>query len=268
MLKVNLEQKLLDINNKKNVKEEKLLKQAKEILDTASKAPKMNETGDFGLLFKSSIKTSKSLIEEKTGKDYNKEKFGNNLFTHSQITSISERYHLKFLPMVKEANMRMGYGEELFQVDDYDFRRFYANKYKGTMGPETSQKIDAFKKLYNNPTSIENYYIVAPASSFTLTPEPVDPLLFYYLGGDQYVLIDKWGKDLNVTRRIWAFLGNNLAIIIGLILSLILLYAFNLDEPTNRSMFVVMAPIVVIMTLSVILRLKQNTFTKYLQNYD
>ncbi|AUC15056.1 hypothetical protein BTO06_07865 [Tenacibaculum sp. SZ-18] len=101
------------------------------------------------------------------------EKIDNNRIFHiSQIRNICMQYRLKFL--------------------DTSF-------FKGDYPSETISKINELER--NHDIEIQGYKIIAPSILFKLKKAD-DPLLFAPIGNNLYYLIDKWGNDINATRKI------------------------------------------------------------------
>ena len=101
------------------------------------------------------------------------EKIDNNRIFHiSQIRNICLEYRLKFL--------------------DTSF-------FKGDYPKETISKINELER--NHDIQIQGYKIIAPSILFKLKKAD-DPLLFAPIGNNLYYLIDKWGNDINATRKI------------------------------------------------------------------
>lgn len=98
------------------------------------------------------------------------------IFHISQIKTICIHYRLKFLS---------------------------TSFFKGDYPAETISKINELENTHN--IKIEEFKIVAPSILFKLKKAD-DPLLFAPLGNDLYYLIDKWGNDINLSRKIkyWA----------------------------------------------------------------
>lgn len=113
------------------------------------------------------------------------------IFHRSQIKSICDKYHLKFLS---------------------------PRYYQGTVDGELANRITNFETAYGVRCGSSNTKIVAPASSFKLQERPKDPLFFYSLGDGYYYLIHKWGNDLNIFRRMIPLFTNVLfcSLLIGL----------------------------------------------------
>lgn len=96
----------------------------------------------------------------------------NRIFHISQIRNICMQYRLKFL--------------------DTSF-------FKGDYPSETISKINELER--NHDLEIQGYKIIAPSILFKLKKAD-DPLLFAPIGNNLYYLIDKWGNDINVVRKL------------------------------------------------------------------
>ncbi len=96
----------------------------------------------------------------------------NRIFHISQIRNICMQYRLKFL--------------------DTSF-------FKGDYPSETISKINELERKHD--IEIQGYKIIAPSILFKLKKAD-DPLLFAPIGNNLYYLIDKWGNDINVARKL------------------------------------------------------------------
>ncbi|MCH2032735.1 MAG: hypothetical protein MK202_04360 [Tenacibaculum sp.] len=96
----------------------------------------------------------------------------NRIFHISQIRKICMQYRLKFL--------------------DTSF-------FKGDYPSETISKINELERKHD--LEIQGYKIIAPSILFKLKKAD-DPLLFAPIGNNLYYLIDKWGNDINVARKL------------------------------------------------------------------
>ena len=94
---------------------------------------------------------------------YNK----NDVYDLKSIKSIAVKYRLRFLP---------------------------TKYFKNEIPQEAIFKTKYLEK--NNNTSIKNFHILAPATSFDLEDVNKDPLLFAPLKNGKYLLIHQWGTDL------------------------------------------------------------------------
>ncbi len=81
--------------------------------------------------------------------------------------------------------------------------RFLPTKYfKNEIPQEAIFKTKNLEK--KNNTSIKNFHILAPATSFDLEDVNKDPLLFAPLSNGKYLLIHQWGTDLSWFKRLTA----------------------------------------------------------------
>ena len=81
--------------------------------------------------------------------------------------------------------------------------RFLPTKYfKNEIPQEAIFKIKSLEK--KNNTTIKNFHILAPATSFDLEDVNKDPLLFAPLKDGKYLLIHKWGTDLAWYKKLSA----------------------------------------------------------------
>ncbi len=129
------------------------------------------------------------------------------LVTENQIKAMCAKYDLKFL-----------------SPGDY--------KQKHTIPADCGDAIEAFTKQYDKPVYSANWYLLAPREHFVVTTKYVyDPILFYYLGGDMYQVVHKWGDDFTVARKVRGFLRLHMRFIIAFVfifaLVLNIIYAFN-----------------------------------------
>lgn len=98
--------------------------------------------------------------------------------------------------------------------DEYDLKsiksiavkyrlRFLPTKYfKNEIPQEAIFKTKSLEK--KNNTSIKNFHILAPATSFDLEDVNKDPLLFAPLKNGKYLLIHQWGTDLAWYKKLSA----------------------------------------------------------------
>ena len=81
--------------------------------------------------------------------------------------------------------------------------RFLPTKYfKNEIPQEAIFKTKSLEK--KNNTSIKNFHILAPATSFDLEDVNKDPLLFAPLKNGKYLLIHQWGTDLAWYKKLSA----------------------------------------------------------------
>ncbi len=102
---------------------------------------------------------------------YNK----NDVYDLKSIKSIAVKYRLRFLP---------------------------TKYFKNEIPQEAIFKTKSLEK--KNNTSIENFHILAPATSFDLEDVNKDPLLFAPLKNGKYLLIHQWGTDLAWYKKLSA----------------------------------------------------------------
>ena len=80
--------------------------------------------------------------------------------------------------------------------------RFLPTKY---FKNEIPQKLFLNQRVREkNNTSIKNFHILAPVTSFDLEDVNKDPLLFAPLSNGKYLLIHQWGTDLSWFKRLTA----------------------------------------------------------------
>ena len=99
----------------------------------------------------------------------------NNVYDIDAIKSIAVKYRLRFLP---------------------------TKYFKNEIPQEAIFKTKNLEK--KNNTSIKNFHILAPATSFDLEDVNKDPLLFAPLSNGKYLLIHQWGTDLSWFKRFTA----------------------------------------------------------------
>ena len=99
----------------------------------------------------------------------------NDVYDIDAIKSIAVKYRLRFLP---------------------------TKYFKNEIPQEAIFKTKNLEK--KNNTSIKNFHILAPATSFDLEDVNKDPLLFAPLSNGKYLLIHQWGTDLSWSKRFTA----------------------------------------------------------------
>ena len=99
----------------------------------------------------------------------------NDVYDIDAIKSIAVKYRLRFLP---------------------------TKYFKNEIPQEAIFKTKNLEK--KNNTSIRNFHILAPATSFDLEDVNKDPLLFAPLSNGKYLLIHQWGTDLSWFKRFTA----------------------------------------------------------------
>ena len=119
-------------------------------------------------------------------------KYGEDIFTLSQIKTLAKKYNMRFLP-----------------------RKYY----KGEMPVELIGKLKSFGKEYKVELTKGNleemFYMVAPEKQFIITEKEAirvqrrtvfeDPAMFYKIDEDKFRLIYQWGADFNIWNRIMGF---------------------------------------------------------------
>ena len=99
----------------------------------------------------------------------------NDVYDLKSIKSIAVKYRLRFLP---------------------------TKYFKNEIPQEAIFKTKSLEK--KNNTSIKNFHILAPATSFDLEDVNKDPLLFAPLKNGKYLLIHQWGTDLAWHKKLSA----------------------------------------------------------------
>ena len=99
----------------------------------------------------------------------------NDVYDLKSIKSIAVKYRLRFLP---------------------------TKYFKNEIPQEAIFKTKSLEK--KNNTSIKNFHILAPATSFDLEDVNKDPLLFAPLKNGKYLLIHQWGTDLAWYKKLSA----------------------------------------------------------------
>ena len=99
----------------------------------------------------------------------------NDVYDLKSIKSIAVKYRLRFLP---------------------------TKYFKNEIPQEAIFKTKSLEK--KNNTSIKNFHILAPATSFDLEDVNKDPLLFAPLKNGKYLLIHQWGTDLAWYKKLFA----------------------------------------------------------------
>jgi hypothetical protein len=217
-MKIDLEKEILSEDNKRQLA---LLEEAKKILEH-------DKHDSVSKIFASARQMSETVLFD--SKIF--EVFGSDVVSETHIKKIAYKYHLKFLPV-------------------------YAG-YKGSVGPNTGSKITEFEKKFElafntNPTKTD-YFILAPAASFNLQEKPKDPLLFYKAAKDLYILIDKWGNDLSVTRLFTGWFFNHGVALLAPILFLLTSLFIDIDYiSVNRDMRVLVYTLLFITSIVTLL---------------
>ena len=133
-----------------------------------------------------------------------------NIFTSEQIKKIAIRYRLRFLE---------------------------SKLFKGEIPYEAILKVKELEKKYK--VKFSEFKILAPASLFKLEDRNKDPLLFAKVSENKFLLIHKWGNDLNGFRKVLAFPLCTIKnfILTFLTLSLLITLAVPVDYSTRMFVF-------------------------------
>lgn len=185
MLKINLENKMVEskrLTIKKSIKD---IEAENRILESFGKIIKESEEKDLNILMESGLSSAVNNIYAKERIVKHEESLKNKLlsderiFTYEDIKKIAISYGLRFLP---------------------------SNMYVGEIPQDLPQKIREFKSkgleqktltdFYGN-NKYERYFILAPKESFELKEKPKDPLFFAELKDGTYYLVHKWGGDIS-----------------------------------------------------------------------
>ncbi len=118
----------------------------------------------------------------------------------------------------------------------YRLRFLSSGLFKNEIPKSTFHKINKIEKEHQ--TNITSFKIVAPSKMFRLINYD-DPMLFTPIGNNYYYLIDKWGNDLSIFRKILVYPFRNLEtfIVFLIILSSIMTcfipeYTFGKQNPS------------------------------------
>jgi len=132
---------------------------------------------------------------------------GDKVFHIKQIEKIAKRYGLRFLK---------------------------AKMYHGNVDEHLPSEISKFEISYDVECNKDNCFIMAPAESFRLQSRPKDPLFFYKVNSDYYVLIYKWGNDLSLSNYIQANIRLTILPIFLIVVSVLHIFIFkSLDGLSN-----------------------------------
>lgn len=180
---------MLKVNILKELKEERQdsinqVQKMEEVIGEVKLLLEGNELAEREILKEAGLDSQLVKFENKKGLDLERKKFEERyetVYTETEIKSICQKYHLKFLK---------------------------SNYFKGNIDPVLGAKILNFFKARNidshNYEASKNLYIMAPYEAFNLEdlPEPkkIDPVIFYKLAEDKYAMIHKWGNDFSIYR--------------------------------------------------------------------
>ena len=192
-----------------NIAEELIREKRKSLLDQAN------------LLLNSEFREDEDIlkrIQNPTYKHQNLSSFSlENIFTSEQIKNIAIKYRLRFLD---------------------------SKLFKGEIPYEAILKVKELEKKHK--VKFSEFKILAPASLFKLEDRNKDPLLFASVsspnGGGQegaaFLLIHKWGNDLNGFRKVLAFPLRTIKNFVLTFLTLSLLITLAVPVDYNTRMFV------------------------------
>jgi hypothetical protein len=179
MIKLNLEQELLQENKRLATPKELLLIREFETHTALVQNDTLTRVG-----LNKTLKEGKSLKDKQNHLLDQTSRFDKaRVFHISQIKSICQKYHLRFLN---------------------------TSYYNGSIDEELPNKISNFEIIYGVKCDSRNTYIIAPSDSFKLKERPKDPLMFYKINDEYFYLIHKWGNDLSITRMLLPYLSNKM----------------------------------------------------------
>lgn len=97
----------------------------------------------------------------------------NQIYTRQEIFVLCKRYRLRFLSTER-----------------------YVGSIPDNLGAAIAQFQDTVKT-----TRSSGYYICAPKEAFVQS-KPIDPILFYRVAEDRFILVHKWGTDISWWRKV------------------------------------------------------------------
>lgn len=97
----------------------------------------------------------------------------NQVYTRQEIFVLCKRYRLRFLSTER-----------------------YVGSIPDNLGAAIAQFQDTVKT-----TRSSGYYICAPKEAFAQS-KPIDPILFYRVAEDRFILVHKWGTDISWWRKV------------------------------------------------------------------
>ncbi|REK03500.1 MAG: hypothetical protein DWQ44_05615 [Bacteroidetes bacterium] len=100
--------------------------------------------------------------------------------------------------------------------------------YRGDLPYDAILKVREHEEILK--IKFQNFKIAAPAEFFQLENVNKDPLLFAEIGKGKYLLIHKWGNDLNWSRKLSAWPLRNLGNFLFSILMISCLIAFSIPS--------------------------------------
>ncbi len=98
------------------------------------------------------------------------------VFTLDAIRTVCIKYRLRFLP---------------------------AGRFKGHLPAEALQAIRRIEAGSGAP--LGGFMVLASAKHFKLRDCEADPMLFVPMGGDEYYLVHRWGRDMRTTRAVFGW---------------------------------------------------------------
>lgn len=125
---------------------------------------------------------------------------------------------------------------------DFRLKFLSTSRFKGEYPVETISKISELEKEHD--IELKGYKIAAPSILFKLKKAD-DPLLFAPMGNGFYYLIDRWGNDMNIFRKIKYWPAKNIEnLLVTLFLTSLLLasltHQFFFREASSVTYFIVL----------------------------
>ena len=179
-------------------------------MDLIKELRKQNELDEK--LMQEHLKEAKSLIA-------NDESREREVMSYLGIDKNIRKVELKQSSYSQKQQLVSRYGTDVFHEDQlrkicvaYNLRFLNTQFFQGWVDTEAGSKIRSFvdKNQVSNDELEKNFFIMAPTSQFKIheiekTPTNYDPLLFYKIDNEHYLLVHQWGKELNWMRYIFAF---------------------------------------------------------------
>ena len=184
-----------------NIAEELIKEKRKSLLDEANSLLNSEFREDEDILKR---------IQNPTYKHQNLSSFSlENIFTSEQIKNIAIKYRLRFLD---------------------------SKLFKGEIPYEAILKVKELEKKHK--VKFSEFKILAPASLFKLEDRNKDPLLFAKVSDNRFLLVHKWGNDLNGFRKVLAFPLRTIKNFVLTFLALSLLITLAIPVDYNTRMFI------------------------------
>jgi hypothetical protein len=213
MFSINLEERLIRSKQEQLTSNEDLvvLAEAQKILDESSEE-------DIKLLKEMGLDHSlkKKVVIDAKGQ-FAKNFDQTRVFTGGEIFALCAKYGLRFLPI----NMYKGEVDPALPKKVREFQATFNEVIKANKldaGPPSydehrywrdwqyEKEVQDMHRQYENrkgkPFKYNSFRICAPKESFELKERPMDPLMFYPLGDDNFYLVHKWGSDISVWNMI------------------------------------------------------------------